>query len=83
MNVFKTIEMMDMKRELGKFIDDADLDIIIRMEHAMTGRIREYETVQEDLGSDVIEKLLDTVEHADYESLKAIHAALKFEGLIK
>jgi hypothetical protein len=83
MNVFKTIEMMDMKRELGKFIDSADLDVIVRMEHAMTGRHREQETVQEDLGSEVIEKLLDAVEHADYESLKAIHAALKFEGLMK
>ena len=72
-----------MRDEISRYIQKSDLSILCRLEEGFVGRIRIGENPENDLGSDIIEKLLDEVETADYSRLKEIHTILKSQGLIK
>jgi hypothetical protein len=83
MSTGKTVDLILIKAEMARYISTADARILSQLGYVLLDREISEDSIQDDLGSEVIESLLDEIESAGYERLKEIHTALKEQGIIK
>lgn len=83
MNQTKIVASVNMRNEISKYIDSADLRILSSLGYLFLQKEWDVENLEEDLGSDAIETLLDEIETADYERLNHIYSVLKAQNLLK
>jgi len=82
-NTGRAVDLIFNKNEVSKYIPTADARILSQLGYLMLNKEIPKESIEENMGSDVIEALLDEIEFASYDRLKEIHTALKTQGLIK
>jgi len=83
MSTGKTVDLILIKAEMAKYIPPADSRVLSQLGYVLLDREISEDSIHDDIGSGVIESLLDEIEFASYERLKEIHTALKEQGIIK
>jgi hypothetical protein len=71
-----------MRGELSNYVCGADLRELQRIELVLTGRDRRLH-VHDDLGSDLMEKILDEIENTGHDKLSRLYLSLKASGNLK
>jgi hypothetical protein len=79
----KMVEDIHMRTILKEFISSADIEILCGLGYFMLEKSWTEEKLEQDLGSEAIEILLDEAESIDYIKLKEIYGILKGQKLIK
>ena len=82
-NTGRLVEYIIIQEEVKKYIPGADYRILSQLGYLMLNKEIPTSEIETDLGSGIIESLLDEIEYASYDRLKEIHGALKSQGLIK
>lgn len=82
-NIGRLVDYDILKKELSKYIPEADYSILSRLGYFMLNKETSEEDLEMDMGSSIIESLLDEIENSDYEKVKTLHGLLKSQGVLK
>lgn len=82
-NQTKAVKAIGMRDALSSLIEDADAPVLKALGVLMLDRHWSIQDLEQDLGSEAIESLLDETLHMDYTKLEEIHTFVRSQGVFK
>lgn len=81
-NQGKMVEGFKMRTELSQLVESSSCEDLSTLGAMILDKHWEPEDLEHDLGSAVMEALLDEIENADHQKISAIHSRLKEEEVL-
>lgn len=83
LNQTRAVKAISMKDALQGLIEDGDPQVLKALGLLMLDRSWSLAEIEQDLGSEAIESLLDETEHMDYSKLEEVYEFAKSQGAFK
>jgi len=77
LNQTKMVEGHRMRKKICEFIASSDCDALSTLSFIIQGKHRRKEEIENDLGSSVIESLINEIENSDHHKVLNVYEQLK------
>lgn len=75
-NLNRALELPQIRKEISLYIEESDIEILVNLGKSLLDADIKKEDVEADLGSELTERLLDTVKCSSWERLHPVYEGI-------